>query len=155
MPITDDDLERARQDDRARKEKEARKKAEQEEKESNEGPRKAVGEAIGKAVDYVKKAPEELMRGVRRVGQDLGIAEDTTQYKKTPQGERMANSDIAKGARNEVRLHKEGMGMRAKNDEFEKKKGGAIKMAKGGSVSSASKRADGIAQRGKTKGKMY
>jgi hypothetical protein len=28
------------------------------------------------------------------------------------------------------------------------------RMAKGGSVSSASKRADGIAQRGKTKGKM-
>ena len=35
------------------------------------------------------------------------------------------------------------------------KKGGAVKkMASGGSVSSASKRADGIAQRGKTKGKM-
>jgi hypothetical protein len=34
-------------------------------------------------------------------------------------------------------------------------KGGAVKkMAAGGSVSSASKRADGIAQRGKTKGKM-
>lgn len=34
-------------------------------------------------------------------------------------------------------------------------KGGAVKkMASGGSVSSASKRADGIAQRGKTKGKM-
>ena len=35
------------------------------------------------------------------------------------------------------------------------KKGGMVKkMAKGGSVSSASKRADGIAQRGKTKGTM-
>jgi hypothetical protein len=35
------------------------------------------------------------------------------------------------------------------------KKGGTVKkMASGGSVSSASKRADGIAQRGKTKGKM-
>jgi hypothetical protein len=35
------------------------------------------------------------------------------------------------------------------------KKGGAVKkMASGGSVSSASKRADGIAQRGKTRGKM-
>lgn len=30
-----------------------------------------------------------------------------------------------------------------------------IKKAKGGSVTSASKRADGIAQRGKTRGKMY
>lgn len=35
------------------------------------------------------------------------------------------------------------------------KRGGAVKkMAKGGSVSSASKRADGCAQRGKTRGKM-
>jgi hypothetical protein len=40
------------------------------------------------------------------------------------------------------------------------KKGGAVKtkqptkFASGGSVSSASKRGDGIAQRGKTKGKM-
>jgi hypothetical protein len=34
------------------------------------------------------------------------------------------------------------------------KRGGAVKMASGGSVSSASKRADGIAQRGKTRGKM-
>tara|TARA_R110000868_G_scaffold127456_1_gene335081 strand:+ start:3079 stop:3690 length:612 start_codon:yes stop_codon:yes gene_type:complete len=38
---------------------------------------------------------------------------------------------------------------------FGMKKGGTVKkMASGGSVSSASKRADGIAQRGKTKGKM-
>jgi hypothetical protein len=38
-----------------------------------------------------------------------------------------------------------------------KKKGGAVKkMASGGmSVSKASSRADGIAQRGKTRGKMY
>lgn len=36
-----------------------------------------------------------------------------------------------------------------------KKAGGAVKMAKGGSVkSSASKRADGIAAKGKTKGRM-
>jgi hypothetical protein len=33
-------------------------------------------------------------------------------------------------------------------------KGGAIKMASGGSVNSASRRGDGIAQRGKTKGRM-
>jgi len=34
------------------------------------------------------------------------------------------------------------------------KKGGVVKMAKGGMTSSASKRADGIAQKGKTKGTM-
>jgi hypothetical protein len=34
------------------------------------------------------------------------------------------------------------------------KKGGAVKMASGGSVNSASRRGDGIAQRGKTRGRM-
>lgn len=34
------------------------------------------------------------------------------------------------------------------------KKGGKVKKAKGSSVSSASKRADGVAQRGKTRGKF-
>jgi hypothetical protein len=38
---------------------------------------------------------------------------------------------------------------------FQKTNEGVYGMKKGGSVSSASKRADGIAQRGKTKGKMY
>jgi hypothetical protein len=38
--------------------------------------------------------------------------------------------------------------------EMGKKKGGCVKMAKGGSVGSASKRADGCAVRGKTRGKM-
>jgi hypothetical protein len=34
------------------------------------------------------------------------------------------------------------------------KKGGTVKMASGGSVNSASRRGDGIAQRGKTRGRM-
>jgi hypothetical protein len=89
-------------------------------------------------------AGNEIMRGVRRVGQDLGIAEDPNKYKKTPQGEAIANSDVAKGARNYVRMYKEGVGMKGKNDDYEYKKGGK--------VSSASKRADGIAQKGKTRG---
>ena len=37
---------------------------------------------------------------------------------------------------------------------YNKKKGGAIKYKKGGSVSSASKRADGCAVKGKTKGRI-
>lgn len=95
----------------------------------------------------IKKATggvlDELERGVRRVGQDLGIAEDPNKYGKTKLGEKIANSDIAKSARNYVRLQKEGVGMKAKNDEYEKKKGGVIK--------SASARADGCAVRGKTR----
>lgn len=43
----------------------------------------------------------------------------------------------------------------AEDRKKEYKRGGAVKkMASGGSVSSASRRADGIAQRGKTKGKF-
>jgi hypothetical protein len=49
-------------------------------------------------------------------------------------------------ARSYGKLYKEGLGM---------KKGGKVKGYKaGGTVSSASKRADGIAQRGKTKGRI-
>jgi hypothetical protein len=40
------------------------------------------------------------------------------------------------------------------NDQQAFKKGGTVKMAKGGSVSSASKRADGCAVKGKTRGMM-
>jgi hypothetical protein len=48
------------------------------------------------------------------------------------------------------------MDMVAKDKKFiDKKKGGAVKkMASGGSVSSASKRADGCATKGKTRGKI-
>lgn len=62
---------------------------------------------------------------------------------------------------------KESKAMAAKEMNFMKKKGapksmikheaaeaGSMNYAKGGKVGSASKRADGIAQRGKTKGKM-
>jgi hypothetical protein len=101
---------------------------------------------MGKVTDFLKDAGEEIVRGARRVGQDLGIAEDPNKYKKTPQGEAIASSDAAKGARNYVRMYKEGLGMKAKNDEYEYKKGGK--------VSSASKRADGCAVKGKTKGKL-
>ena len=41
-----------------------------------------------------------------------------------------------------------------KSDEELAKKGEPVKKAKGGMVGSASKRADGCAQRGKTKGRM-
>jgi hypothetical protein len=59
-------------------------------------------------------------------------------------------SDMMKGLRNYGRLYKEGLGMKP-DTPYEKKKGGAVKMAKGGSASS---RADGCAMRGKTRGKM-
>ena len=76
--------------------------------------------------DAVKGIPTEFMRGVSRVGQDLGISKDPNQYKKTAQGEAIANSDVAKGARNAVRMYKQGLGMKADNDHYEAK-GGSIK----------------------------
>jgi len=78
-------------------------------------------------VNSVKNMPNEFMRGVRRVGQDLGIAKDPNQYEKTPQGEAISNSDFAKGARNYVRAYKEGLGTKDKNDTYEAK-GGSIKL---------------------------
>jgi hypothetical protein len=43
----------------------------------------------------------------------------------------------------------------AKYPTMMRRESGAFNMKRGGSVSSASKRADGIAQRGKTRGRMY
>ncbi len=77
--------------------------------------------------DAVKGIPTEFMRGVSRVGQDLGISQDPNQYKKTAQGEAIANSDVAKGARNAVRMYKQGLGMKADNDQYEAK-GGRINL---------------------------
>ena len=59
--------------------------------------------------------------------------------------ESMNQSDFSKGLRNYGRMYKQGLGMKPSTD-YEYKKGG--------SVSSASKRADGCAIKGKTKGKM-
>ena len=54
-------------------------------------------------------------------------------------------SDAAKGLRNYGRMYKQGLGMKPET-QYEYKKGGK--------VSSASKRADGIAIKGKTKGRI-
>jgi hypothetical protein len=57
----------------------------------------------------------------------------------------ISESGAAKGLRNYGRMYKQGLGMKP-DTNYEYKKGGK--------VSSASKRADGIAVKGKTKGKM-
>jgi hypothetical protein len=57
----------------------------------------------------------------------------------------ISESGAAKGLRNYGRMYKQGLGMKP-STEYEYKKGGK--------VSSASKRADGCAVRGKTKGKI-
>ena len=69
--------------------------------------------------------------------------------KATPVGETelsdISESGAAKGLRNYGRMYKQGLGMKP-DTNYEYKKGGK--------VSSASKRADGCAVRGKTKGRM-
>jgi phage/plasmid-associated DNA primase len=53
------------------------------------------------------------------------------------------------------KLGREALNLGRENPKLGMKKGGAVKkMASGGKVSSASKRADGCAIRGKTKGRM-
>ena len=75
------------------------------------------------------------------------LAAYETPYDRMNRENRAAGKDFDSLTRNMFKGTKRGGGDYAK--------GGAVKkMASGGSVSSASKRADGIAQRGKTKGKM-
>jgi hypothetical protein len=58
--------------------------------------------------------------------------------------------------RNKMKSDRAPTDYRPVNERFGMKKGGKVKkMASGGMASSASKRADGIATRGKTKCKMY
>ena len=57
----------------------------------------------------------------------------------------ISESGAAKGLRNYGRMYKQGLGMKP-DTNYEYKKGG--------SVSSASKRADGIAVKGKTRGRI-
>jgi hypothetical protein len=57
----------------------------------------------------------------------------------------VSESDAAKGLRNYGRMYKQGLGMKPDTN---------YEYSKGGKVGSASKRADGIAKRGKTRGKI-
>lgn len=93
---------------------------------------------------------------------DAGSGRDVVekQNTKTPVDmTKLSLAERAKISRENIRQGSGNTDTRSVNERirsaFGMKKGGATKkMASGGSVSSASNRADGIAQRGKTKGKM-
>lgn len=89
------------------------------------------------------------MAGASVRGAAREMAEEAAMKKGQKQEKSMLDrlgQDAMETARSYGKLYKEGLGM---------KKGGEVKKhAKGGSVSSASKRADGCAIRGKTRGKM-
>jgi len=114
--------------------------------------------------DYLNKQQGLTRRGessapVRmpvRPGQEAPISSNEGRNKMRPRGqgtvmEQGRGVDLYGGSIADIKnMFK---GTRRGGSEYAK--GGAVKkMASGGSVSSASKRADGIAQRGKTKGKM-
>jgi hypothetical protein len=89
-----------------------------------------VKEALGTAKD-------EYVRGVKRVGQTLGIAKDENKYE-----DKARMESIRQAVRNEQAI--EGARQALRNKEVNNKKAG-------GKISSASKRADGCAIRGKTR----
>jgi hypothetical protein len=103
-------------------------------------PRSNLTDRVKGALGTVK---DEYMRGVKRIGQDLGIAKDENQYE-----DKARMNSIRQAVRNGQAI--EGARQTLRNKDKENSMG----FKKGGKVSSASKRADGCAQRGKTRGKM-
>ena len=135
-------------------------------------------------VDKLNKNPEALSMGERKLVRDNAIAraettmEDGVKVTKLPYmgkaGEAVAKrprpveptqkqlsdyyrktQDESRAMAREARLRDQLDQPRQLTGELSFKKGGKVKkMAKGGSVSSASKRADGCATKGKTKGRI-
>ena len=86
----------------------------------------------------VMKKPNSLFKGKETYGEELKEAKAIKSGKISPK-------QYAMGEKSEMKMKKGGIESRGKT------KGTIIRMASGGSVSSASRRADGIAQRGKTR----
>ena len=97
-------------------------------------------------LDELKEAPGEYAKSYGDSVRELGDVASELGGKATSKVKELGEG-VAKEARNYGRTYQEGLGMKP-DTPYEKKKGGMIKSQ------SASSRADGIAQRGKTKGKM-
>jgi hypothetical protein len=101
------------------------------------------------------------VKGTQSVGETLGMIKPGEAKGTQTLGERIKGS-IDSAGKSVVRTPQQRMADAAREVEARRKreaegmrKGGAVKKyASGGSVSSASKRADGIAQRGKTRGRV-
>jgi hypothetical protein len=155
---------------------EGRKRYEKQEIEDNQAPRKAVGEAVGKAVNFAKGVKDTYMEGVNKVGDDLHRIVGTErgkQLNKDVQEKERRGIDLEKlFDADRQRKHTEALaadqaqgaaarGMTTKDfvRSQTKKANKVLKLEedtdsgykKGGKVSSASKRADGCAIRGKTR----
>ncbi len=93
---------------------------------------------MGSGLDYVRTRPDAAANALKDASRFIGGA--ASRYKSA----KGAESDLDRELESQMKRETRGM-----------KKGGKAKSyAKGGSISSASTRADGCAQRGKTKGRM-
>ena len=139
-------------------------------------PAKATTSRINRDYEAEQQADNPIgsrsMVGVPGTLDRRGITSETRVPRATPneppvqtgrredeEAERMAPIDVTKYSleqRRKMRSDRAPTDYRPVNERFNMKKGGKVKkMASGGMASSASKRADGIATRGKTKCKMY
>jgi hypothetical protein len=111
-------------------------------KEENAQDRNMIVEPVKKAYNAIKNSTvvDELSRGVKRIGQDLGITKDENQYE-----DKARMDSIRKAVRNEQAIEGGRQALRAKD------KKDSTDFKKGGKVKSASARADGCAIRGKTR----
>ena len=105
---------------------------------------KAGGEGFGKTASLAEDSSQaKTMREQRKQRLGTEYAKQYSAYQSAPEG---AGKEALKNSMEKAKRDYEASPM---------KKGGKVKKyASGGSVSSASKRADGIAQRGKTKGRI-
>jgi hypothetical protein len=108
-------------------------------KEENAQDRNMIVEPAKKIYNAIKNSTvvDELSRGAKRIGQDLGIAKDENQYE-----DKARMDSIRQAVKNEQAI--EGARQVLRNKEVNNKKAG-------GKISSASSRADGCAIRGKTR----
>jgi hypothetical protein len=105
---------------------------------------KAGGEGFGKITALAEDSPQaKALREQRKQRLGTAYAKQYSEYQSAPEG---AGKEALKNSMEKAKRDYEASPL---------KKGGKVKKyASGGSVSSASKRADGIAQRGKTRGRV-
>lgn len=94
-----------------------------------------------------KETYRDLSGNVRTKGPDTSAEERAANRAKAV--------ETAKSAASSVGDYVSSLGKREEKHGTYKKDGKIVRYAKGGSVSSASRRADGIATKGKTRGKIY
>jgi hypothetical protein len=100
--------------------------------------------------EYPTEGANKPARGAIGFGKNVVTDKKGKTYVVNDPMEQGRNADIYGGTINDIKNM-----FRGRNSPSQAmKKGGTVKMASGGSTSSASRRADGIAQKGKTRGKM-